>query len=85
MTFAGILRSALEYSWVMPDVRHHPQRHGRGHQLDPEHGGWKTVAPSQLAYSEGERVPEELSRDDLIRIKQAFIDSARRAERLGIN
>ena len=55
-----------------------------GHQLDPEHGGWKTVAPSPLAYSEGEQAPEELSRDDLIRIKQAFIDSARRAERLGI-
>ncbi|MCL6723213.1 MULTISPECIES: NADH:flavin oxidoreductase/NADH oxidase [Enterobacter] len=55
-----------------------------GHQLAPEAGGWKTVAPSALAYDEGERPPEELSHDDLARIKQAFVESARRAGRLGI-
>ncbi|CAI2037135.1 NADPH dehydrogenase [Serratia ficaria] len=55
-----------------------------GQQLALDAGGWRTVAPSPLPYDKGERAPEELSQDDLIRIKQAFVDSARRAERLGI-
>lgn len=55
-----------------------------GEQLDDENGGWQTVAPSAVAFHEGERPPVALSRDDLARIKQAFVDSARRAETLGI-
>ncbi|MBL9535242.1 NADH:flavin oxidoreductase/NADH oxidase [Klebsiella pneumoniae] len=55
-----------------------------GHQLTTKAGGWQTVAPSPLAFHEGDRAPKELSYDDMMRIKQAFIDSAKRAERLGI-
>nr|MBA2814339.1 NADPH dehydrogenase [Candidatus Pantoea persica] len=55
-----------------------------GEQLEQDAGGWQTVAPSAVAFNEGERPPVVLSRDDLARIKQAFVDSARRAEKLGI-
>lgn len=55
-----------------------------GKQIAPEGGGWQTVAPSALSYSEGEVKPLAMSSDDLARVKQAFVDSARRAVRLGI-
>ena len=55
-----------------------------GHQLAHDSGGWDTVAPSALAYGEGERPPVELTQDHMKRIKQSFVDSARRAERMGI-
>lgn len=55
-----------------------------GHQLALEQGGWETVAPSAAAFHENERPPVALDRDDLARIKQAFVESAKRAEGLGI-
>lgn len=55
-----------------------------GHQLASETGGWQTIAPSPLPYEENERIPEELSHEDLLRIKEAFVESARRAMGLGI-
>ena len=55
-----------------------------GHQLALDQGGWETVAPSAEAFHDGERPPVSLNRDDLARIKQKFVDSAKRAERLGI-
>lgn len=55
-----------------------------GHQLTLDEGGWEAVAPSAKAFHDGERPPAALSRDDLTRIKQAFVDSAKRAEGLGI-
>lgn len=55
-----------------------------GQQLAHDVGGWDAVAPSALAYGEGERPPVELTQEQMKRIKQAFVDSARRAERMGI-
>ncbi|WP_195440790.1 NADH:flavin oxidoreductase/NADH oxidase [Klebsiella oxytoca] len=55
-----------------------------GQQLAHDAGGWDAVAPSALAYGEGDRPPVELTQDQMKRIKQAFADSARRAERMGI-
>ncbi|SAV00827.1 FMN oxidoreductase [Klebsiella pneumoniae] len=34
-----------------------------GHQLTTKAGGWQTVAPSPLAFHEGDRAPKELSYD----------------------
>ncbi|MFP3334639.1 oxidoreductase, partial [Pseudomonas sp. SIMBA_064] len=50
----------------------------------PEAGGWQTVAPSALSYSANEVKPVAMHTDDLARVKQAFVDSALRAVRLGI-
>ena len=54
-----------------------------GHQLALNQGGWQTVAPSAVAFHDGDRAPAELSHADLARIKAAFVASALRAQRLG--
>ncbi len=55
-----------------------------GQQLALECGGWNTAAPSPMAFHLGDRVPTALEHKDLERIKLAFVDSALRAVRLGI-
>ncbi len=55
-----------------------------GGQLPPEDGGWQTQAPSSLAWSESERPPIALDRQSMADIRQAFVASAIRAHRLGI-
>jgi 2,4-dienoyl-CoA reductase-like NADH-dependent reductase (Old Yellow Enzyme family) len=44
-----------------------------------QHGGWKPVAPSAIAFDSGYAAPEELTRDGIRCIVQAFAASARRA------
>jgi NADPH2 dehydrogenase len=57
-----------------------------GGQLIPvDKGGWRPVGPSAVAHKEGEAPPVELDAAGLIRIRDAFVASARRAERLGID
>ncbi len=56
-----------------------------GGQLAPEHGGWRTVAPSALPFAEGDAPPSALDATGLARVREAFADSARRAARLGID
>ena len=57
-----------------------------GKQLRPdEPGGWKTVAPSALAYSPTDDAPSALDAAGLKRVRVAFADAARRAARLGID
>jgi NADPH2 dehydrogenase len=48
-------------------------------------GGWQTVAPSAVAHKEGEAPPAALDDAGLARIRTAFVDTAKRAERLGID
>jgi len=55
-----------------------------GHQLPESEGGWQTVAPSALSFAEQDHAPTALDEAGLARIKQAFVDSAQRAVRLGI-
>ena len=55
-----------------------------GALLDLAPGGWNTVAPSALPHADGERAPAELDAAGLARIREAFVDSARRASRLGL-
>ena len=57
-----------------------------GKQIAPDHtDGWQTVAPSAVAFAEGENTPTALSVDDLKALCEAFAESARRAARLGID
>lgn len=57
-----------------------------GGQLIPvSEGGWQTVAPSALPHKEGEAAPLALDAAGLKRIRDAFVDSAKRAVRLGID
>lgn len=57
-----------------------------GQQIAPGTGdGWQTVAPSAVPHKEGEVAPSALDDAGLARIKSAFVEAARRAERLGID
>lgn len=49
-----------------------------GKQLSLEEG-WETVAPSKIPYSEEERIPHELTVEEIKKLVQDFQDSARRA------
>jgi 2,4-dienoyl-CoA reductase-like NADH-dependent reductase (Old Yellow Enzyme family) len=57
-----------------------------GGQLIPvAEGGWQTVGPSAVPHKEGETAPLALDAAGLVRIRDAFVAAARRAERLGID
>jgi NADPH2 dehydrogenase len=46
---------------------------------------WPTIAPSALPFGEGWHVPREATPDDIARVRQAFVDSAKRAVRIGFD
>lgn len=57
-----------------------------GAQIAPgQPRGWQTVAPSSLAHAEGEAPPLALDAGGLARVKQGFVDAARRAHALGLD
>jgi 2,4-dienoyl-CoA reductase-like NADH-dependent reductase (Old Yellow Enzyme family) len=57
-----------------------------GGQLIPlAQGGWQTVAPSAVPHKESEAPPLALDAAGLRRIRDAFVDAAKRADRLGID
>ncbi|MDE2129058.1 MAG: NADH:flavin oxidoreductase/NADH oxidase [Betaproteobacteria bacterium] len=55
-----------------------------GQFLSAEQGGWQTVAPSALPHGAHEAPPQPLDAAGLARIRDAFVASARRAARLGL-
>lgn len=63
----------------------HGTSYGEGSTIPREHGGWQVTGPSPIAYSDQYPVPKELSEHDLQELKGAFVDSARRADRAGID
>jgi NADPH2 dehydrogenase len=57
-----------------------------GQQIPPgSEGSWQTVAPSAVSHKEGETAPTALDAAGIARIRDAFVASAKRAERLGID
>lgn len=50
-----------------------------GRQLGDQDGGWQTVAPGNIPFNTGERVPEPLSQDGIQRVISGFASAARRA------
>lgn len=56
-----------------------------GQLIPPSEGGWQTVAPSAVPQKEGEAAPTALDAAGMTRIREAFVATARRAERLGID
>jgi 2,4-dienoyl-CoA reductase-like NADH-dependent reductase (Old Yellow Enzyme family) len=57
-----------------------------GKQIHPDEvGGWQPVAPSALAFADGEVPPRALDSDGLRKVRDAFVQSARRAARLGLD
>jgi NADPH2 dehydrogenase len=56
-----------------------------GGPLKPEADPWPTIAPSAIRFGEGWPVPREATLDDIARVWRAFVDSARRAVRIGFD
>jgi 2,4-dienoyl-CoA reductase-like NADH-dependent reductase (Old Yellow Enzyme family) len=56
-----------------------------GQQIPIAKGGWQTVGPSAVPHKDGEAPPLELDAQGLARIRDAFVEAAKRAERLGID
>jgi len=89
---ARVLKSVRQYS-SMPiaiQLAHAgrkastPEPWSSGQQVVPANGGWQTVAPSALPFANGETAPLALDAKGLQRIRDAFVSSAQRAHRLGI-
>jgi 2,4-dienoyl-CoA reductase-like NADH-dependent reductase (Old Yellow Enzyme family) len=56
-----------------------------GQQIPLAEGGWQTVGPSEVAHKDGELKPLALDAVGLKRVRDGFVESARRADRLGID
>jgi len=57
-----------------------------GRQIAPDaESGWRTHAPSEVAFHDGDAVPHALDAEGLKRVRDAFAHAALRAERLGID
>ncbi len=56
-----------------------------GQLIAPDDGGWETLAPSAIPHLAHEPPPHALDASGLDRIKQAFVDAALRAQRIGID
>jgi 2,4-dienoyl-CoA reductase-like NADH-dependent reductase (Old Yellow Enzyme family) len=88
-----VLAAIRKYSKIAVTMQlAHAGRKGSSHvpweggQLIPvAAGGWLPHAPSALPYKAGEAAPLALDAAGLARVRQAFVDAARRAARLGID
>ena len=56
-----------------------------GGALKPEADPWETLAPSAIPFGGGWHVPREMSSEDIVRAREAFVDAARRAVRIGFD
>jgi 2,4-dienoyl-CoA reductase-like NADH-dependent reductase (Old Yellow Enzyme family) len=54
-----------------------------GKQLDENHGGWQPVAPGDIPFNVGERLPLSLSKDGIFKVVTDFMNAARRAKIAG--
>jgi 2,4-dienoyl-CoA reductase-like NADH-dependent reductase (Old Yellow Enzyme family) len=56
-----------------------------GQLIPPGQGGWLTSAPSALPHKPEEAPPQALDAAGLVRVREAFVATAKRAARLGID
>lgn len=56
-----------------------------GQQLAISDGGWQAVSAGDLPHLDGETPPHALDQNGLDSLKQAFVDCAQRADRLGFD
>lgn len=54
-----------------------------GKQLAIDQGGWQTLAPSDIPFQPGERIPKPLDKPDFSRILLRFSEAAARAKKAG--
>lgn len=91
--FARVLKAVRQYSSIPIAIQlAHAGRKAScaipwkgGKQLPPGEGGWTTVAPSAIPFNDSDRAPAALDAAGIGRIREAFVQTARRADRLGID
>ncbi len=91
--FARVLRAVRQYSSMPIAIQlAHAGRKAScampwqgGKQLPQSSGGWTTVAPSAIPFNDGDTAPAALDAAGIRRIREAFVQAARRADRLGID
>jgi 2,4-dienoyl-CoA reductase-like NADH-dependent reductase (Old Yellow Enzyme family) len=91
--FARVLRAVRQYSSMPISIQlAHAGRKAScavpwqgGRQLSEEAGGWQTVSSSALPFNESDAAPQVLDKDGLERIRNAFVQAARRADRIGFD
>ncbi len=57
----------------------------KGRALRPDEGAWTTFAPSAVPFRTDWHTPQALDAAGMARIRDAFVDSARRADRAGFD
>lgn len=91
--FARVLKAVRQYSSMPIAIQlAHAGRKAScafpwqgGKQLPEQSGGWTTVAPSAIPFNESDSAPVALDKAGLERIRGAFVQAARRADRLGMD
>jgi NADPH2 dehydrogenase len=56
-----------------------------GGALKPGGDPWETIAPSSIPFGNGWHVPRVATLEDIARVREAFVNSARRAVRIGFD
>jgi 2,4-dienoyl-CoA reductase-like NADH-dependent reductase (Old Yellow Enzyme family) len=56
-----------------------------GKQLTLEQGGWQTIAPSAAPFAQTDTAPQAMTLERIAQLKKAYVDSAKRADRLGFD
>ncbi|HVE59653.1 MAG TPA: NADH:flavin oxidoreductase/NADH oxidase [Pyrinomonadaceae bacterium] len=54
-----------------------------GKEVDEKDGGWETVAPSAIAFSDDYPMPREMTADDIEKVTNDFVAAARRSVEAG--
>src|SRR5262249_44708801 len=53
--------------------------------LFPNQGGWDVIGPSPIAFGNGYPVPREMTRADMIAVRDTWVRATQRAARIGID
>jgi NADPH2 dehydrogenase len=56
-----------------------------GGPLKPAADPWQTIAPSAIPFGEGWHAPREATLEDIARVREAFVNAAKRAARIGFD
>ncbi len=54
-----------------------------GKPLNQSNGAWDTIGPSATPFDDGWHRPKHMDKNDMDRVRSAFVDSAKRAARIG--
>ena len=80
----GVVKLGIQLAHSGRKVSVHPPAQG-GEPLGPGENPWVTLAPSALPFGPGWHTPAALTRAGLKEVKQQFVDSTRRAARMGFD